>query len=76
MSDASGSVKAFSPVFQLLDPPGVTISKANHNMTVDKGETVRIEWKFKSKPFPVRGKEENTVALHILKACSRCAYNT
>eukprot|EP00904_Undaria_pinnatifida_P002208 jgi/Undpi1/11989/HiC_scaffold_4.g01688.m1 len=54
VSDASGTVKAFSPAFQLLDPPGVTISRANHNMTVDKGDLVRIEWKFKSKPFPVR----------------------
>ena len=49
-------MKAFSPVFQLLDPPGVSISKANGNTTVDKGDTVRIEWKFKSKPFPVRAR--------------------
>ncbi|CAM9671087.1 unnamed protein product, partial [Ectocarpus sp. 12 AP-2014] len=52
--DDSGKARSVSPSFEMIAPPGISISNTIVNATANKGDSCRIEWTFTGKPFPVR----------------------
>ncbi|CAM9278282.1 unnamed protein product, partial [Hapterophycus canaliculatus] len=51
--DGSNGIRGVSPAFELVAPPGISVSSAT-GKAAKKGETCRVEWEFTGEPFPIR----------------------